>query len=120
MAKSTLILDIKPNDSETDLGDLEKKIRGIAKEGLLWGAAELKPVAYGVNKIRIIAVIVDDLVGVDDLQEEIEDFEEVQSTDVHALINYKLEKYYIILGHITLNIYICIITNIVIYIPSGI
>jgi len=43
-----------------------------------------KPVAYGIFKLRIVAVVVDDLVSTDSLQEEIEAFEEVQSTDIHA------------------------------------
>jgi len=84
IAKSTLVLDVKPNEAETDLNLLEKKIRGITQEGLLWGACEKKPVAYGIFKLRIVAVVVDDLVSTDSLQEEIEAFEEVQSTDIHA------------------------------------
>ena len=84
MAKSTLVLDIKPNDDETNLTELEATIRTITKPGLYWGACERKPIAFGLEKIRIMATIVDDLVGVVDLQDEIEDLDEVQSTDVFA------------------------------------
>lgn len=59
-------------------------MREIAQEGLLWGGAELIPVAYGVKKLRIVSVVVDDLVSVDDLQEKIEAIEDCQSTDIHA------------------------------------
>jgi len=84
MAKSSLILDVKPEDSDTDLQELVKKIKAIDMEGLTWGNYELIPVAYGIKKIRIICVVVDDLVSTDDLQEEIEGTEGVQSTDIHA------------------------------------
>jgi len=84
IAKSTLVLDVKPEDSDTDLADVEKRIRAIQQEGLLWGACERIPVAYGIFKLRIVAVVVDDLVSTDSLQEEIESFESVQSTDIHA------------------------------------
>jgi len=84
VAKSSVILDVKPEDLETDMEELKQKIKAITKEGLSWGAADLIPVAYGIKKLRIIATIVDELISVDDLQEEIEGFEGVQSTDIHA------------------------------------
>jgi elongation factor 1-beta len=83
VAKSSILFDVKPWDSETDLKVLEGKIREIELEGLLWGASEFKPVAFGINKITIMCTIVDDLVSSDILQERIEEFEdEVQSVDV--------------------------------------
>jgi len=84
MAKSTLVLDIKPEDSETNLDDLEKAIREITMEGLLWAACEKVPVAFGIKKLRMGAVVVDDLVSVDELQETIEALEGCQSTDIAA------------------------------------
>jgi len=84
-AKSTLILDVKPEDSETNLDELEATIkREVQQEGLLWGATQRVPVAYGIQKLRMLAVVVDDLVSTDDVQEEIESLEGVQSTDIHA------------------------------------
>jgi len=53
-------------------------------EGLVWAGSELVPVAYGVKKLRIISVIVDDLVSTDELREKIEELEGVQSTDIFA------------------------------------
>lgn len=54
-------------------------------EGLTWGGSELKPIAFGVKKLTIISVIVDDLVSADVIQEQIEAFEdEVQSVDIAA------------------------------------
>merc|ERR1712177_41509 len=52
------------------------KIRQISMEGLVWTAAELKPIAFGVNKLTIMCTIVDDLVSSDNLQEQIEAFED--------------------------------------------
>jgi elongation factor 1-beta len=85
VAKSTLVLDVKPLDDETDLKALEAKIRGITQDGLLWGACDHIPVAYGIKKIRILAVVEDEKVSTDGLQEEIESWDDmVQSTDIHA------------------------------------
>ena len=54
----------------------------------LWNnasAAEIVPVAFTVKKIRIMCHIEDDKVSMDDIQEEIQSWEdEVQSTDIHA------------------------------------
>jgi len=84
IAKSTLILDVKPEGSETGMGKLEQDVRAIKMEGLVWAGSELVPVAYGVKKLRIISVIVDDLVSTDDLTDEIEKLDGVQSTDIFA------------------------------------
>jgi len=83
-AKSSVILDIKPEDSDTDLEQLLAQIKLIEKEGLTWGGHEFIPVAFGIKKIRLICVVVDELVSVDDLQESIQDIEGVQSTDIQA------------------------------------
>jgi len=84
IARSTLILDVKPEGSETDMAKLEKDVRAIVMEGLVWAGSEMVPVAYGVKKLRIISVIVDDLVSTDDLREQIEALEGCQSTDIYA------------------------------------
>lgn len=85
IAKSSLVLDIKPWDDETDLGDMEKEIRNITCDGLLWGASKFVPVAYGIKKLSISCVVVDDKVSIDWLTEEIEKLESyVQSVDIAA------------------------------------
>jgi len=85
VAKSNVILDVKPWDDETDMAELEKVVRTIEMEGLLWGVSKLVPVGYGIKKLQINTVIVDDLVSVDELQEKIEAFEDfVQSVDIAA------------------------------------
>jgi elongation factor 1-beta len=47
VAKSVVTLQVKPWDDETDMEALEKEVRSIEKDGLLWGASKLVPVGYG-------------------------------------------------------------------------
>ncbi|KAK4754601.1 hypothetical protein SAY87_002705 [Trapa incisa] len=68
--KSSVLLDVKPWDDETDMKKLEEAVRGVQMEGLLWGASKLVPVGYGIKKMQIMMTIVDDLVSVDTLIEE--------------------------------------------------
>jgi len=85
IAKSNVILDVKPWDDETDMKELEKEVRKITMEGLLWGVSKLVPVGYGINKLQIATVIEDDKVSVDELTEKIQDLEDfVQSVDIAA------------------------------------
>lgn len=85
IAKSSILLDVKPWDDETDMKDMEKNVRTIVMDGLLWGASKLVPVGYGIKKLQICCVIEDEKVSVDDLQEKIEAFEDfVQSVDIAA------------------------------------
>lgn len=65
---------------------LEAAVRGIEKDGLVWGASKLVAVGFGIKKLQINLVIEDDKIGLDDLQEEIAEFEDyVQSTDIVSL-----------------------------------
>lgn len=85
IAKSNIILDVKPWDDETDMKAMEAEVRKIETDGLLWGAAKLVPLAYGINKLQISSVVEDDKVSVDWLQEQIEALEDyVQSVDIAA------------------------------------
>ena len=40
IAKSNIILDVKPWDDETDMAELEAQVRKITMDGLLWGACK--------------------------------------------------------------------------------
>ncbi|KAJ3143204.1 Elongation factor 1-beta [Physocladia obscura] len=83
VAKSMVILDVKPWDDETDMKALEKQVRGIVLPGLVWGTSKLVAIGYGIRKLQITAVVEDDKVGVDDLSDQITGFEDyVQSVDV--------------------------------------
>ncbi|GFZ07887.1 translation elongation factor EF1B/ribosomal protein S6 family protein [Actinidia rufa] len=86
--KSSVLMDVKPWDDETDMKKLEEAVRSVQMEGLFWGASKLVPVGYGIKKLQIMLTIVDDLVSVDNM---IEDYltaepvnEYVQSCDIVA------------------------------------
>merc|ERR1712154_99515 len=61
--KSNVVLDVKPWDDETDLGEMEKGVRGIVIEGLVWGDSKLVEIGFVIKKLRISTCIVDELVG---------------------------------------------------------
>uniref|UniRef100_A0A3Q0KDY8 Elongation factor 1-beta, putative n=1 Tax=Schistosoma mansoni TaxID=6183 RepID=A0A3Q0KDY8_SCHMA len=85
VAKSTVIFDVKPWGDDTDMAEMEKAVRSIQTDGLLWGASKLIPLAYGIKKLQIACVIEDDKVSTDMLEEEITKFEDfVQSVDIAA------------------------------------
>jgi elongation factor 1-delta len=85
IAKSSIVLEVKPWDDETDMQEMEKNVRSIEMDGLLWGASKLVPVGYGIKKLQIGVVVEDEKVSIDDLTETIEGFEDyVQSVDIAA------------------------------------
>jgi len=85
IAKSNIILDVKPWDDETDMVEVERLVRTIEMDGLLWGNSKLVPLAYGIKKLQISCVVEDDKVGSDILDEKIREFEDhVQSVDIAA------------------------------------
>lgn len=85
VAKSNIILDVKPWDDETDMANLEECVRSIEMDGLLWGASKFVPLAYGIKKLQISCVVEDDKVSTDDLEEQIVAFEDyIQSMDIAA------------------------------------
>lgn len=70
-------------DDETDMKELEANMRAITMDGLTWGAGKLVAVGFGIKKLQVNLVVVDDKVSIDELQGKIEEDEDhVQSTDV--------------------------------------
>merc|ERR1711962_1526881 len=85
IAKSNIIIDVKPWDDETDMKKLEENVRSISMDGLLWGTGKLVAIGYGIKKLQITCVIEDDKVSTDDLEDQIVGFEDfVQSMDIVA------------------------------------
>lgn len=83
VAKSTVVMDVKPWESETDMAEMERQVRQLSMDGLLWGASKLVPIGYGIRKLQISCVVEDDKVGLDNLEEAITGLEDlVQSVDV--------------------------------------
>ena len=86
IAKTSVLLDVKPWDDETDMDAMLKAVKSIEMDGLLWGANKLLPIGYGINKLQVMCVVEDDKVSIEELQEKIEAFEDfVQSCDVNAM-----------------------------------
>lgn len=85
-AKSIVTMDVKPWDDETDLDALLANVKAIEMDGLTWGAHQWIPVGFGIKKLQINLVVEDAKVGLDDLQQAIEEDEDhVQSTDIAAM-----------------------------------
>jgi len=85
IAKSSIVLDVKPWDDETDMKQLESQVRTIVMDGLVWGASKLVEIAFGIKKLQIMCIVEDDKVSVDALVETIQEFEDyVQSVDIAA------------------------------------
>lgn len=73
-------------DDETDMKALEESVRSIEKDGLVWGASKLVAVGFGIKKLQINLVVEDEKVSLDELQEQIDEFEDyVQSSDIAAM-----------------------------------
>jgi len=86
IAKTSVLLDVKPWDDETDLDAMLVEVKKIEMDGLLWGASKKVPIGYGINKLQVMCIVEDLKVSVDELSEKIEAFEDfVQSVDVAAM-----------------------------------
>lgn len=82
VAKSIVVFDVKVYDQETDLTKLFEKVKGITVDGLVWNnEPKIEPVAFGMNKLQVGCVVEDAKVSLEDVFEQIEGWEEVQSTD---------------------------------------
>eukprot|EP01095_Lingulamoeba_sp_RSL-Kostka_P006110 TRINITY_DN1890_c0_g1_i1.p1 TRINITY_DN1890_c0_g1~~TRINITY_DN1890_c0_g1_i1.p1 ORF type:complete len:644 (-),score=280.47 TRINITY_DN1890_c0_g1_i1:113-2044(-) len=79
--KSAVVFDVKPESTDVDLNELEKNVRAIQMDGLMWGEARFEEIAYSIKKIVISCVIVDELVSTDDIEELIYELE-ISSVDV--------------------------------------
>merc|ERR1712080_808931 len=86
IAKTSVLFDVKPWDDETDMNEMLKCCKSIETEGLVWRASKLVPVGYGINKLQLMCVVEDEKVSIDELSEQIAEFEDfVQSVDIAAM-----------------------------------
>merc|ERR1712113_102137 len=86
IAKTSVLLDVKPWDDETDHDQMLASVKSIEMDGLLWGAHKLIPIGYGIEKLQVMCTVEDEKVSVEELTEKIEEFEDfVQSCDVNAM-----------------------------------
>ncbi|KAL3682984.1 hypothetical protein R1sor_001006 [Riccia sorocarpa] len=68
--ESSILLDVKPWDDETDMVALEAAVRAIQLPGLHWGASKLEPVAFKISKLQIMMTIEDELISPETIIEE--------------------------------------------------
>ncbi|CAI5730161.1 unnamed protein product [Hyaloperonospora brassicae] len=85
--RSQVVIEVKPWEAETDLEELAAKIKALPVEGLTWGEGhKLVPVAFGIKKLLVQCIIIDDMVLLDDITDAIQSFEDyVQSVDVASM-----------------------------------
>lgn len=85
--RSQVVCEVKPWEQETNLEELAIKIKATKKEGLTWGEGhKLVDVAFGIKKLLVQCVILDDLVSLEDITDIIEQFEDyVQSVDIASM-----------------------------------
>ena len=68
------------------MDELKAHVLSVEKDGLVWGGSKLVAVGFGIKKLQINLVVEDEKVSLDELQQQIEEFEDhVQSTDVVAM-----------------------------------
>lgn len=83
-AKSILEFDVKGYEMDQDWNAMATGIRGLTIEGVTWmDSHEVVPIAFGMKKLRMKCIIVDDLVCTDDIFEKIQETyeDDVQSID---------------------------------------
>jgi elongation factor 1-beta len=81
--KSEVVFDVKGYETTDDFDGWAKRILAIQKEGLVWkDSYKIVPVGFGMNKLEMGMIIVDDLISTDDLFEDIGSWEGIQSVDV--------------------------------------
>merc|ERR1711988_2001151 len=64
IAKTSVLLDVKPWDDETDMNKMLESVKSIQMEGLIWGANKLVPVGYDIKKLQIMCVVEDAKVSI--------------------------------------------------------
>ena len=82
--KSAVIYEIKPLEAGQDMAELERRVRSVQKDGLMWGEEfKVEDVAFGIQKLVVQAIIEDDKVDLADIEVPIEEMEDiVQSIDM--------------------------------------
>ena len=84
ICKSEVIFDVKGYETSDDFDAIAAKIKKeINQDGLVWkDTHRIVPIGFGMNKLEMGMIIVDDLVSTDDIFEKIQEWEEIQSVDI--------------------------------------
>lgn len=71
--KSSLVIEVKPASADSDLDEIARLAKAIKVEGMTWGEAVKKvPVAFGLFKLQLSCVILDDVVNTSDITDQLE------------------------------------------------
>ena len=83
--QSTVIFDIKPEDTDVDLDELAQSIYGVNCEGLEWGREhQIIPLAFGLKMLKVACIIRNVLVSTDWMEETISELPGVGSVEIAA------------------------------------
>lgn len=83
--RSIIVFDVMPADTDVDLADLERRIKDIHLDSLIWGECAVEEVGFGIRKIRVACEIEDEKCNTDDIESRIADMEDfVQSVQITA------------------------------------
>merc|ERR1712173_5060 len=83
IAQSSIVFDFMPVNDQTNMTELERLVRGVQADGVVWENSKLLPMGDGMNKLRIAATITDNIVDYTYLQQEITKFPDfVQSVQI--------------------------------------
>jgi elongation factor 1-beta len=80
MAKIALILKVMPEESDTDLDELEQKL----EEHISPDEVEREEVAFGLEAIKASTVIDDEESSMEDAREQVESLAEVQTVEIES------------------------------------
>ncbi|MBU6998700.1 MAG: elongation factor 1-beta [Theionarchaea archaeon] len=76
-------LRVLPEDTETDLGELEEAIRGLVPSNMELYKVEQEPIAFGLVALKIMVLTTDDASGsTDALESSIQDLDMVSQVEV--------------------------------------
>lgn len=57
VAKSSIVLDVKSWGDETDMKEMENKVRSIQQDGLVWGACKSSLCQYRCMRMSIVCIM---------------------------------------------------------------
>ncbi|EGC39113.1 hypothetical protein DICPUDRAFT_93663 [Dictyostelium purpureum] len=87
MHKTSVIFCVAPATEDTDIREVETKIKSIKMKGLTWGDCKKdKDIGIGkLNRLKMLAVVENDT-SVDEIEERISRMKDlVQSVDIEAM-----------------------------------
>lgn len=83
IVRSVFIFDVKANN-DVDLKLIEMKIRNHIKDGLIWGESQMELICCGSYGLRILGVLDENRVCIEELKINVEEIIGVQSVDIYA------------------------------------